>query len=76
MPCAVGRRKCARLRLRLPIIFEGCAMGENQALEIQNTDSGGSVSYPDSAPFEPIWFMLGFIAGLLFISLFKGRWFL
>lgn len=51
-------------------------MGENQALEIQNTDSGGSVSYPDSAPFEPIWFMLGFIAGLLFISLFKGRWFL
>ena len=32
---------------------------------------------PDSQnPVEPLYFMAGFIAGLIFISLFKGRWFL
>lgn len=48
---------------------------ENQGVEVQEVSSG-EYNSPDSAPFEPIYFMMGFIAGILFISLFKGRWFL
>lgn len=43
--------------------------------EVQAVDNSGAASF-DGVPFEPIYFMMGFIAGLIFISLFKGRWFL
>ena len=49
-------------------------MGDSSEIQVvQGSDSGGADSFP---PMEPVYFMLGFIAGLIFISLFKGRWFL
>ena len=50
---------------------------ENQGIELQDQNQVES-GYGENggAPFEPIYFMLGFIAGILFINLFKGRWFL
>ena len=50
-------------------------MGESS--EVQFTE--GSENDPSGVPLnpiEPLYFMAGFIAGLIFISLFKGRWFL
>lgn len=44
--------------------------------ELQMVENEGQTGVDGSAPLEPIYFMLGFIAGILFISLFKGRWFL
>ena len=51
-------------------------MDNGEGYEVQNTSETPLGGSPDSAPFEPIYFMLGFIAGILFINLFKGRWFL
>ena len=48
---------------------------EGESVELQNVE-GSEVGSNGQVPFEPIYFMLGFIAGLIFISLFKGRWFL
>ena len=50
---------------------------DSQGTELQQSNQ--DVVYGtngNNIPFEPIYFMLGFIAGLIFISLFKGRWFL
>ena len=44
--------------------------------ELQQVDNDSHAGMDGSAPLEPVYFMLGFIAGILFISLFKGRWFL
>ncbi len=48
-------------------------MGDSS--EIQQVESGDSPAVSPN-PVEPLYFMAGFIAGLIFISLFKGRWFL
>ena len=48
-------------------------MGDSS--EIQEVESGDSSELSPN-PVEPLYFMAGFIAGLIFISLFKGRWFL
>ena len=49
-------------------------MGESSELQEVSANDSSTVS-PDN-PMEPLYFMAGFIAGLIFISLFKGRWFL
>ncbi len=49
-------------------------MGDSYEVQ-PDTDTGVS-SGGGSAPLEPLYFMMGFIAGLIFVSLFKGRWFL
>lgn len=54
-----------------PSFFKRGFMGS----EVQTVENSGAASF-DGVPFEPIYFMMGFIAGLIFISLFKGRWFL
>lgn len=48
-------------------------MGDSYEVQEVANDSSPVVS-PN--PVEPLYFMAGFIAGLIFISLFKGRWFL
>ena len=48
-------------------------MGDSYEVQEVENDPSTAVS-PN--PMEPLYFMAGFIAGLLFISLFKGRWFL
>ena len=48
-------------------------MGDSYEVQQVANDSSPAVS-PN--PVEPLYFMAGFIAGLIFISLFKGRWFL
>ena len=42
--------------------------------EVQTVQNDTPAVSPN--PVEPLYFMAGFIAGLIFISLFKGRWFL
>ena len=57
--------------------FKGSVMdNEIQGQEVQEVNQCMDYGTNGNVPFEPIYFMLGFIAGLLFISLFKGRWFL
>ena len=48
-------------------------MGDSYEVQEVNSDTSSAVS-PN--PVEPLYFMAGFLAGLIFISLFKGRWFL
>jgi len=48
-------------------------MGDS--LEVQEVSNDSTSASPPN-PVEPLYFMAGFIAGLIFISLFKGRWFL
>ena len=48
-------------------------MGDSYEVQEVSVDTSPAVS-PN--PVEPLYFMAGFIAGLIFISLFKGRWFL
>ena len=48
-------------------------MGDSYEVQEVNSETSPEVS-PN--PVEPLYFMAGFIAGLIFISLFKGRWFL
>ncbi len=48
-------------------------MGDSNELQEVPNDPASAV--PNN-PVEPLYFMAGFIAGLIFISLFKGRWFL
>ena len=58
----------------LPVL--GVSMGEGSEIQISdNTENDVSGGVPQN-PVEPLYFMAGFIAGLIFISLFKGRWFL
>ena len=48
-------------------------MGDSYVVQEVADDSSAVV--PQN-PMDPLYFMAGFIAGLIFISLFKGRWFL
>ena len=58
----------------LPYLSRVLKMGDTY--EVQNVGEGGSTSTVPENPVEPLYFMAGFTAGLLFVSLFKGRWFL
>ena len=51
-------------------------MGEGSEIQIEENSGTSDSSGVPLNPIEPLYFMAGFIAGLIFISLFKGRWFL
>ena len=53
-------------------------LNQNQSYELQEVKEGSdsSPSYSSSGDLAPVYFMMGFIAGILFVNLFKGRWFL
>lgn len=70
IPCAWGRRCPFALALML---YFSSFMNTN---EVQNVnDESGAAVYP-SAPFEPLYFMLGVITALLLLNLLKGRYFI